>query len=73
MKGLWQRAAYHLSQGVDIVGEVRHDSTMGVGVEEGYWQLLHVAEHVAPQPEHGALTHTYHQSVVGVRASHAHQ
>ena len=62
----WQTAAYHLTQRVHIVGIYRHDVAMRMLVEISYRQLLHMLEQTFPQPQQGALTNVYHQTVIQV-------
>ena len=58
----------HLPQGIYIIGIDRHQVAMGVLVEVGDRQLLHVTERIATEPEQCSLTDIDHQPALQIGA-----
>ena len=72
---LRQALAYHLAQGVHIIGIITHDVAVAVGIEILDRQVLHMAKHLFAQLFQRALRDNRHQLGVGEarnQAEHIH-
>ena len=69
---LGQALAHQHTKGIDVVGVVGHDISVGVGVKVLHGQLLHVLEHLIPEVPQGALGDVDHEAGLDEGGQNAH-
>ena len=71
VEGLSQGLRDHLTQRINVIGIDRHDIAMGVRVEIGDRQRLHVSEDILTKVPHGSLRNVDHDDILRKRSEDA--
>ena len=68
-----QATGDHFTNNVNVVGVAAHQFAVGVSIEVGDWQILHLLEQVAANGIKGAVGDGYHQAVDNIVGNNAGQ